>query len=33
MDHMMAKKFFELGCNPSPEEVANPELALKSLAV
>lgn len=31
MDHMMAKKFFEQGLHPKPEEVANPDLALKSL--
>ncbi len=31
MDHMMAKKFFELGIHPSPQEVCNPAVALKSL--
>ena len=31
MDHMVAKKFFEQGVNPSPEQVSNPEVALKSL--
>jgi 3-phenylpropionate/trans-cinnamate dioxygenase ferredoxin reductase subunit len=32
MDHMMAKKFFELGIHPSPQDVANPAIALKGLA-
>ncbi len=31
MDHMMAKKFFELGVHPKPEDVCNPAVALKSL--
>jgi 3-phenylpropionate/trans-cinnamate dioxygenase ferredoxin reductase subunit len=32
MDHMMAKKFFELGLNPKAHEVSDPQMALKSLA-
>ena len=31
MDHMMAKKFFELGVNPKAHEVSDPQVALKSL--